>query len=90
MKINSKTRAYVNKVISKYTTGLITVQQLHHLYDELDELGISFIVTGDCSQQPIVTNFELNDETVENSRIVWGYYYPSETSNKFELTAYLS
>lgn len=90
MKISAKAKKYANKVISKYTKNLITAQELHQLYDELQELGITFIITGDCTQHPVSARYEIDDETVENSLIVWGYYYPNETSNRFELTAYLS
>ena len=91
MKLNSKTRKMLNTVCSKYTSSLITYNELHELYDSFEELGIEFIVHGDCTVQPQAVPFTIDGEQVENSRLVWGYYYPNSNSKaKFELTAYFS
>ena len=90
MKITKKQRDYANLVISKYTRNLISNSDLFELYNELSELGITFMITGYLGAEPQAHTYELDGELVENSLIVWGKYYPSETSNRFELTCYLS
>lgn len=90
MKITKKQRDYANLVISKYTRNLISNSDLFELYNELSELGITFMITGRLEDVPRWHTYELDGEMVENSGIVFGKYYPSETSNRFELTCYLS
>jgi hypothetical protein len=90
MKISAKARKYANFVISKYTRNLITSQELQALYSELSELGISFMITGNIEHGSNSYPYEIDDETVDNSRIVFGLYYPNTTSLRFELTCHLS
>ena len=90
MKITESKRKLANKIISKYTRNLITSAELNDLYAELSDIGITFMITGRLEDVPRWHTYELEGEMVENSGIVFGKYYPSERSNRFELTCYLS